>query len=487
MESSNLAGIEKVLQTGETSAGEDVLWMTHRRGFAEEAYFTFSHSPVFDDEGRVGGVLDVSTETTPRVLAERRLNTLRALAAITAGVETPIQACEHAARCLDENPRDLPFALFYLLDELGARANLRAWTGLKPGGDAAPYCLDVRGGHPAWPLGQVLSAAAPVRIEDLPARFPGFHTGPWPEPPAAALLLPLCPSPKERPAGVLVAGLSPRLPWEAPYRSFLELVAGQVSAGLAEGKVRQRGRERLERLAELDRAKTEFFSNVSHEFRTPLTLLLAPLEDLRHRSGELPAPLAEEIEVASRHTRRLLTLVNTLLDFSQLEAGRLRLQFEPTDLATLRAPDRDRQCRRPAHARHCPAARRTLVRHLRPGRPDRRAGAFREARRAVPPVLQCLCVPGRQSGATQGRDSVTDSRGGTWLQRYIFPDDQPRVKAVIDEAIRMKRVFELEHRVRRADGSVGWTFSRAVPLLDENGNIVEWFGAASDITERKQA
>ncbi|MHB0936565.1 MAG: PAS domain-containing sensor histidine kinase [Armatimonadota bacterium] len=73
-----------------------------------------------------------------------------------------------------------------------------------------------------------------------------------------------------------------------------------------------------------------------------------------------------------------------------------------------------------------------------------------------------------------------------WLQKYIHPDDQPYVQSVIHDAIRQKKVFELEHRVLRADGTVGWTFSRAVPLLDANGNIVEWFGAASDVTARKR-
>lgn len=72
-----------------------------------------------------------------------------------------------------------------------------------------------------------------------------------------------------------------------------------------------------------------------------------------------------------------------------------------------------------------------------------------------------------------------------WLQKYIHADDQAYVRARIDEAIRKKSVFELEHRVRLADGSFGWTHSRAIPLLDVDGEIFEWFGVATDITERK--
>ena len=74
-----------------------------------------------------------------------------------------------------------------------------------------------------------------------------------------------------------------------------------------------------------------------------------------------------------------------------------------------------------------------------------------------------------------------------WLNEYIHPDDQPLVLRTIREAVRSKSMFELEHRVRRTDGTLGWTYSRAVPLLDPNGAIVEWFGAASDVTARREA
>lgn len=89
------------------------------------------------------------------------------------------------------------------------------------------------------------------------------------------------------------------------------------------------------------------------------------------------------------------------------------------------------------------------------------------------------------SGGSFVASTESPSRG--WLQRYIPPDEQPRVIAAIGEAIRTRTIFELEHRVVRADGTVGWAFSRAIPVQDASGQIVEWFGAASDITERKRA
>lgn len=81
----------------------------------------------------------------------------------------------------------------------------------------------------------------------------------------------------------------------------------------------------------------------------------------------------------------------------------------------------------------------------------------------------------------------TDSPSIRWIEDYILSDDRPRVMAAVEKAILSKGIFELEHRVRRADGSTGWTFSRAVPVIGADGEIVEWFGMASDVTERVSA
>ncbi len=89
----------------------------------------------------------------------------------------------------------------------------------------------------------------------------------------------------------------------------------------------------------------------------------------------------------------------------------------------------------------------------------------------------------------EGKQFLADTQDPscTWLEAYIPPEDQPPVLAAIQEAIHAKRPFELEHRIIRSDGALGWTFSRAIPLLDARGEITEWIGAASDVTERKRA
>ena len=132
-----------------------------------------------------------------------------------------------------------------------------------------------------------------------------------------------------------MAGVSPRLALNETYRAFYDLLAAAVTTEVANARASEEERKRAEALMEIDRAKTAFFSNVSHQFRTPLTLMLGPLEDeLAERDSPLPPARRERLETAHRNSLRLLKLVNTLLDFSRIEADRTQASYEPTDLAT---------------------------------------------------------------------------------------------------------------------------------------------------------
>ena len=113
---------------------------------------------------------------------------------------------------------------------------------------------------------------------------------------------------------------------------------------------------------------------------------------------------------------------------------------------------------------------------------------FRSLVTATSDVIYRMSPDWSEMRQLHGKKFITDTEkpNRNWLQEYIHPDDQPHVKEVINEAIRTKSIFELEHRVIRVDGTLGWTFSRAIPMLDAEGEIFEWFGAASDITGRKQ-
>ena len=164
-------------------------------------------------------------------------------------------------------------------------------------------------------------------------------TGPWAEAASQAVVFPILPTGETGRAGVLIVGLNPYRLFDHNYRGFIGLVAGQISSAIANAQAYEEERRRAEALAEIDRAKTTFFSNVSHEFRTPLTLMLAPIEDMLNDASEPAlAPVhRSRLETAHRNSLRLLKLVNSLLDFSRIESERVQADFEPTDLAKLTA------------------------------------------------------------------------------------------------------------------------------------------------------
>ncbi|WP_436527042.1 SpoIIE family protein phosphatase [Actinoplanes sp. HUAS TT8] len=254
--------LDRVAETNEAAYAGDLLFMIDRHGFLEETYFDISYDPLRAEDGSVSGVICIVTETTGRVLGERRVRTLSALGRRLADLSDP---AAEALAVLGENPADVP------------RARL------------------------------VLDAPVPRAA-------------------AGEVVLPV------DTVGALVVGVSPHLALDDDYRAFLELAAAQIARAVTNARAFESERRRAAELAALDQAKTDFFSNVSHEFRTPLTLILGPLEDLLDDPATGPG-LRERLDPVHRNGLRLLKLVNTVLDFSRLESGRMRAAFRPTDLA----------------------------------------------------------------------------------------------------------------------------------------------------------
>jgi signal transduction histidine kinase len=326
---------ESTLQ-GEAVALDDVLIPLNRYGYLENCYFTLSYSPISDETGQVAGMLAVVAETTERVEGERRLKMLRDLARRAADSKTAEDACANAASILANNPIDVPFALLYLCSQDGTRAHLIAATGLARDTNASPTMVDLTRLDPGdgWPLGEVTHSQELCTLDDLPVRFGPLPGGPYPEPTHTAILVSLMRPGQPHPDGLLVFGVSPRRALDDAYRGFYELAADHIFTAIRNARAHEEERQRAEALAELDRAKTAFFSNVSHEFRTPLTLMLGPLEDALADAHDPPSPRhRERLELMHRNSLRLLKLVNTLLDFSRIEAGRIQAVYEPTDLA----------------------------------------------------------------------------------------------------------------------------------------------------------
>jgi len=295
----------QVMQRGESTWSDDLLLLMDRYGFVEETYFTFSYSPIRDESGGVGGMLITCAETTARVVGERRLRTLRDLGGRTGEARTVRETCEIALSILAQNTADVPALALDLLEPDGSRSTRVGATGAADLLPLPEAVTSIAAGH-----GPAVTAGSALRPD--------------------ILILPLAG------AGFLTVAASPRRPLDDSYRGFFELLSGQLTGAIANARAYEEAERRALALAELDRAKTAFFSNVSHEFRTPLTLLLGPLEDALAESAEpLGARQRERVEVAHRNSLRLLRLVNTLLEFTRLEAGRVDASFEPTDLARL--------------------------------------------------------------------------------------------------------------------------------------------------------
>lgn len=329
--------LDSVFETGEATWSEDLLLVMDRNIPREENYFTFSYSPIRGDASKVDGIFCACYESTGRVVDERRLQTLRDLGRTVIGVKSVEEACDSAGKTLEANPYDLPFALIYLIDKTADQARLVCSTGLEAGDIPAPAEIPLLTPDAvAWPLQRVFETGTAELVTNLQARFGPIPGGPWPESAETAVVLPISAPGYTKPIGFLVAGFSPRRVLDNDYRSFFDLIVGHIGTAIANAQAYEEERKRVEALAEIDRAKTAFFSNVSHEFRTPLTLMLGPLEDaLAER--ELPSKILERLDVAHRNSIRLLKLVNTLLDFSRIEAGRIEGVFESIDIGTLTA------------------------------------------------------------------------------------------------------------------------------------------------------
>ena len=326
--------LTSVMASGKATWDSDLRLMLVNDGRKRERFFTFTYSPILGADGRVEGVFCAVAETTERVIGERRLQALNALAAALLDVKSADAALEASIEVCAAHDADLPFAAIYL-------------TGGGPAGTQAHLATPrVAGILPASlaPLleGASLSADGTYLVGGLPSRIPGLADRFGDQCPEQALVVPVSAAVGERPGAVLVLGFSRFDLLDDLYRGFCRLLGDQVSAALAGARAYEDERSRAEALADLDRAKTTFLTNVSHEFRTPLTLMLGPLDDLISAvrdtgEGSAGEGTAERLEMIRRNGRRLLRLVNSLLEFSRVEAGQASPQPRATDLGALTA------------------------------------------------------------------------------------------------------------------------------------------------------
>jgi signal transduction histidine kinase/DNA-binding response OmpR family regulator len=314
-----------------------MLLFLERNGYLEETYHTFSYSPLTDDQARTVGMLCVVNEVTDQVIGERRMSLLIELGSGLTKAESESDVLAAVDGRLSGAPGTFPFTLLYLFDDDLASARLACSPGIKGAHPIAPPVIEIADETATWPVA-TLAKGETVVIDDMAQRFPSVPYGGLEKPPTQALGIPLFQRGQADPNGFLVFGLNPYLPLDAGYTGFLDLIAGQIAASITRAQAFEFERMRTAELAELDRAKTAFFTNISHEVRTPLTLLLGPATDaLADERSPLPDRQRARMEVIHRNASRLLKLVNVLLDFSRLEEGQADPKFEALDLGRFTA------------------------------------------------------------------------------------------------------------------------------------------------------
>jgi two-component sensor histidine kinase len=216
---------------GESSYSEAEMLVIQRNGYLEETYYTFSFSPVPQDDGTIGGIVCANSDDTDRVIGARRLALLREIASRTWEADSVDEVFTLSARALAIDARDIPFALIYRFEDDGARASLVAACGIAPGHAAAPESIALDGASSPWPVSEVVRTGGRRTVSRLAEKFGGVPPGPWPDMPQDAVLLPLAVSADKAPRGVLILAASPyRSQGDDGFDNFAALVARQIAS-----------------------------------------------------------------------------------------------------------------------------------------------------------------------------------------------------------------------------------------------------------------
>lgn len=324
--------LRQVMEEGIGTYVESQLLIMERNGYPEETYYTFSYTPVPGDDGKIAGMFCANTDDTDRIISERQLRTLTSLGKRLSDCKSSDEVINRTIATLQENPHDFPYAIFRSLSN-----NSLSFVHSTPLGDARDsipltYDLTDEDSIVAVKLKEAVNGRK-ILVFDQPEELSRvMPTGVWAKQSNKAIILPVYVSGNKDVFGTITVALNPYRLFDEKYQSFFELIADQINTSLADVNAFREEQKRAEALAEIDRAKTTFFSNISHELRTPLTLMLAPLEDALLDANTSPENKMR-MDIAHRNTRRLLKLVNTLLDFSRIEAGRMNARFERVNLS----------------------------------------------------------------------------------------------------------------------------------------------------------
>ncbi|HEX9979094.1 MAG TPA: PAS domain S-box protein [Flavobacterium sp.] len=326
--------LKQVMENDEGTYVESQLLIMDRNDYPEETYYTFSYTPIPGDDGGTAGMICANTDDTAQIINARALEVLRGLGKLSYKKDDPQSIYQQAAKVLSLNNKDFPVAVFYEINETEKTARQVAWTGSKEEYIDTPDNFDYT--IPTSDTANIVRAISTneIVISDNNGRRVNLPKGFWGILPKQFVHVPIRISNSQLPCAVLSLGLNPYRKFDDSYQQFVRSIADQLTLEINNIHALQQERKRAEALTEVDKAKTLFFNNISHEFRTPLTLMLGPLEDLLALpESEFDHEKLANIQTTHRNALRLLKLVNTLLDFSRLESGRHEARFTLTDIA----------------------------------------------------------------------------------------------------------------------------------------------------------
>jgi signal transduction histidine kinase/CheY-like chemotaxis protein len=324
--------IDDVMTRRGSSWNEDHLVPMFRNGRIEEVYWTYGYSPVFDDDGVVGGTLVLCTETTSRVVAERRTRTMRLLSEKSAWATDSSSLLQKAIEVIGDASHDIPFALFYCDEGTPGHPHLLGGVGFP---DQATQAMADARARQILEDGIRQSKSAWSSAID-PSGLPG---GPWPESPTTVYVAQLKKSRLGQPNGFTVFGLSPRLPFDDVYRDHLDQISAHTSLALSRvdalmvRSVVESEREKL--LSDLEaagRAKDEFLAMLGHELRNPLSPIVTALQLMKLRGD---TGTSREQQVIQRQLDHVIRLVDDLLDVSRITRGKIELRRETVEIAAI--------------------------------------------------------------------------------------------------------------------------------------------------------
>ncbi|MGQ0573865.1 MAG: PAS domain-containing protein [Pseudonocardia sp.] len=482
--------LSDVLRTGEATWSDDQLLPARRHGYLEEAYFTYSYSAIRDAHGGVGGAFTAVTETTGRVLGERRMATLGRLGEVSAlTAASDVDACRAALAVLAENPADVPAAMVYLLDPGGAAARRVATTGLCTDHPAIPELLT--DADPDRHLWRAVRSGSPVLSTGLGERCPGLFTAPvtpmGPAAPTEALVLPVTSARSEVPIAVLYLGVSPFRALDHEYRTFFELVADQVGSAINDARAYEAERAQAFRLlaehaddivGRHDPDGTwRYVSPSAHRMsgwlpeqlvgRHPLELIHpddhGTVLDALGRLADGPAELLMRLRRADGTYRWVETRGRLV---TEPGSGEVELQTVSRDVDARVVAEQQLHAERERY--------RALVQQVD-------VGIFRTdacgAMVFVNDRLLTLAGCGRE-----------DLRDGRWLRR-LHPEDRRAARVGVGAAVAARRGWVDEYRVLPPDGADGvcWVRASAQPLHDAGGAFLGYLGTCVDITDLRTA